>query len=301
MKRIGKIVGIGFLLVCLLKSQDREGYLQSEVIGKNILIRPNDVAVDMNSNIYVVDSTAKAIVKFNKEGKFLTRWQTEDIPLVISIDLDNSVWVGMKGKIAEFDTKGNLIFVTEWRGKNDMDEMFDIVVVNGYLYVSEPRARVVEKYKIYEIKTNGKESEKRIEKVSEITVRPCCGLTGIGQWKSNLAIAHLTSFSVDVYNSDDRKIFSFGHKDVFGGGCCNPVDVACDEEGNFYTTLRYPPGGLLKFSPNGKLLTTMDFTGPGVCARYPVAVDRKGSIVVVCDKVNSCVHVWKKLGEEKEI
>jgi len=281
----GLLLGSGFLRG--EEDQQYEKILTIKGEKENALKGPIDVAVDKNSNICVADAGAKTVVKFDKKGNFIKKWETNDTPSAIAVDKDGNIWVGMKGKLVKFDPNGKSLSEIDGGGEKGFGQPFDIVVTDKYIYVDEPAAGAVKKYEIEKGKF-----------VSSIPIKPCCGITGIGVHKDkNLIIARLTSFLVQVYDENDRVIQSFGKRGDFWG-CCNPVDVAADEKGNFYVTLK-DRGGLKKFSSEGKFLTDVEFPLKG-CARYPVAVDKKGEFICVVDIPAKCVQVFGKKSTKKE-
>ena len=319
---------VGFFLIGNQLQTQEENYVKIGEIKIPDWVVDNMV-IDDECNIYVLVKKNSQVFKFDREGKLLKNWQVKRASTTITIDKNNNIWVlsypiklpikdnhlseqlTEKVWIAKFDREGKLLFEIELPTEDKWGYIYDMAIIDNYLYLSDTDAKVIKKYEI-----KGEEN-KNIEKVSEIPIIPCCRRTGLGIWKGNLAVAKLTNFSVDVYDSNDRKIFSFGDKSVFWP-CCNPVDVACDQEGNFYTLLKEPIG-IKKFSPNGKFIMRINTSpistskisalytpngkriiNPKDLKYYPqyktmrllIVVDKKGEIIAINDGESEYIHLY---------
>lgn len=87
----------------------------------HLLDAPSDVALDSEGNIYVADGGNYRIVKYDKNGNFLTAWGNKgnaqglfDFPHSLVIDNNDLIYVTdrQNGRIQIFDTQGN--FKDEW-------------------------------------------------------------------------------------------------------------------------------------------------------------------------------------------
>ncbi|HEV8383242.1 MAG TPA: peptidyl-alpha-hydroxyglycine alpha-amidating lyase family protein [Candidatus Acidoferrales bacterium] len=91
--------------------------------GITLFNKPSDVAFDRAENIYVSDGYGNSrVVKFDKNGKFLTTWGTKgtgpgqfDLPHAIVVDGRGRVFVADRenSRIQVFDSNGN--YQTEWK------------------------------------------------------------------------------------------------------------------------------------------------------------------------------------------
>jgi sugar lactone lactonase YvrE len=94
--------------------------------GQEMLDGPSDVAIAANGDIYIADghggNTNDRIVKFSRDGKFITSWGRHgkgrgefDTPHGIALDSAGRVYVGDRAnsRIQIFDPFGN--FIAEWK------------------------------------------------------------------------------------------------------------------------------------------------------------------------------------------
>jgi sugar lactone lactonase YvrE len=292
MKKVYLIMAVISLLVgkFILFAQD-SSYKQIFTIGKKgdgdgEFRAPKDVAVDKDSNVYVIDYARKNVQKFNNKGRFIKKWQTKKAPLAITVDKKGNIWVAEEGLVEKFNPEGKRLI--SWgkmgRGKDEFSQPAGIAVSKKFVYISDPRGRRIQKFT---------HKGKFVSSISGMY--PCCGILGIDiDNKGNLVVAHLIKFQVEVYDNKDRLIKKFGKKGGKEGfcGCCNPVGVCVDAKGNFYTTEKTIPR-VKKFSPKGKFLETFgaDVITRG-CTRIEIAVDAKGKHVYVVDTRKAIIRVF---------
>jgi DNA-binding beta-propeller fold protein YncE len=103
----------------------RKGVAGEEIAAAHVTLfnKPSDVAFDNAGNIYVSDGYGNSrVVKFDKNGKFLTTWGTKgtgpgqfDLPHNIVVDSRGRVLVAdrQNSRIQVFDSGGN--YQTEWK------------------------------------------------------------------------------------------------------------------------------------------------------------------------------------------
>jgi len=103
---------------------------------------PSGVTVDNNGDVYVCSVSGDIISKFDREGTFLTRWQTDDC-FGMETDASNNIYVAskFKDKMLKYDSNGTLLL--EWGGLGNADGQFkkpNDVAVNralGLVYVAD--------------------------------------------------------------------------------------------------------------------------------------------------------------------
>jgi hypothetical protein len=108
---------------------------------------PRGVAVDADTNVYVVDGGNDRIQKFDKNGTFLTKWGSDgDGPgqfisaRDIAIDALGNVYVTDGSRIQKFDSNGG--YLTSWGERGVEDGQFGSlrgidVHPNGNVYAAE--------------------------------------------------------------------------------------------------------------------------------------------------------------------
>jgi len=93
---------------------------------------PRDIAIDINGNIYIVDSSNNRIQKFDSDGNFITKWGSYgsgngqfNSPFGITIDSNDNIYITDKGdfRIQKFDSSGN--YITEWGSYGTGEGEFD--------------------------------------------------------------------------------------------------------------------------------------------------------------------------------
>ncbi len=137
----------------LLMVLGRKGVAGEEITpgGITLFNKPSDVAFDNAGNIYVSDGYGNSrVVKFDKNGKFLTTWGTKgkgpgqfDLPHAIVVDGRGRVYVAdrQNSRIQIFDGNGN--YQTEWK---HLGQPWGLVLAHdGTLFVADGQANRVVK------------------------------------------------------------------------------------------------------------------------------------------------------------
>lgn len=131
----------------------RKGAAGEEIAGVGVTLfnKPSDVAFDRAENIYVSDGYGNSrVVKFDKNGKFLTTWGAKgtgpgqfDLPHAIVVDGRGRVIVAdrQNSRIQVFDTNGN--YQTEWK---HLGQPWGLALArDGNLFVADGQANRVVK------------------------------------------------------------------------------------------------------------------------------------------------------------
>jgi DNA-binding beta-propeller fold protein YncE len=101
---------------------------------------PYDIAVDKDSNFYVTDSGSGKVVKFNKNGKFLSLFDGRRAGKKGALHTPLGIDVSPDGEIIVADKRLSrvLIYDKNWNVKKQISVLFPILpyVFNGKLYVT---------------------------------------------------------------------------------------------------------------------------------------------------------------------
>ncbi len=209
---------------------------------------PTGIAIDNDGNIYIADTDNHSIQKFDKDGKFLSRWGgdpgTEEgsfyYPRGLTIDPDGFVYVADSGnnRVQKFDSEGNCQqafgkFGFAWRGA----EMgaFDVP----------------------------------------------WGITTDRQ--GNLFITDTSNARVQKFQSDGTPLLKWGKDGSYDGAFFFPRGVALDFVGNVFIADE-GNNRIQKFDARGSFLTKWgrEGTGPGQFkSPWGVACDALGNVYVV--------------------
>jgi len=251
-------------------------------------VRGGKLSIDKSGNIYVADSGAKRVQKFDPEGELLMSFGTlgEDDGQFLSLrgmDVDNSGNIytvdGWGNCIQKFDSNGE--FLGKWGTAGSDDGQFaspqDLTTDNiGNIYVADGV-----NYRVQKFDSEGKFVTKWGSKGD-----------GDGQFAWTEAIAVDSSGNVYVVDSDNHRIQVFDSEGNFlrkwgakgdGNGQFNrPRDVALDASGNVFVA-DAPNYRIQKFDSQGNFLKKWGTSGVGEGKfQFPasVAVDSSGNFYV---------------------
>ncbi len=274
----------------------------------NPFIRPTDIAVDEQSNIYVVDGGNHRIQKFDTNGKLLKMWGEYgdgDGQFIFRVEPDHFGAVAIDGagnmyvtdynsRVQKFDSNGT--FLLKWGRPGNGDGQFALhshlsvaVDTQGNVYVTDTDNSRVQKFD-----SNGTFLLKWGSKGS-----------GDGQfgedhnWRGpegvavdsqgNVYVADPANQRIEKFDSNGNFLSQLGGKGTEDGQFLNPGDVTVDQQGNIYVTdnqqnVGGPTSRFSKFDSNGTFLLKWGETGTGLgMLNYPagIAVDQQGNIYVV--------------------
>jgi DNA-binding beta-propeller fold protein YncE len=128
--------------------------------GNDQFLNPVGVAIATSSgNIYVTDSVANGVLKFNATDTYVTRWGTSgsgdgnfNRPFGIAVDAAENVYVvdSLNARVEKFSSSG--VFLTKWGSQGSADGQFyapagiAIDVSTGAVYVSESGNHRIQKF-----------------------------------------------------------------------------------------------------------------------------------------------------------
>lgn len=211
------------------------------------LTKPLGLDVDGNGNVYVADVSAKAVMIYSRDGKFLRK-----IPLAKMIDRLSSVSV---------DKAGTKVYVVDIGGvssEHHRIRVFD--AINGeHLFDFGKRGDKGGEFNLPRDVVVGKEGR--------------------------LYVVDGGNFRVQVFDAKGKYLQSFGTVGKQMGSFARPKEISADADGNLYV-IDSAFGNFQIFNPEGELLMFVgdrsEADGPG---RYMlpsgIAVDEDGRVYVV--------------------
>lgn len=266
----------------------------------NAFVRPATVAVDEQSNIYVVDGGNHRIQKFDTDGKFLTMWGSQGngdgqfVFLIkpehygaVAVDRQGNVYVtDYNNRVQKFD--GNGKFLMKWGSQGNGDGQFashtTIAVDNlGNVYVADR-----ENYRIQKFDNGGKFITKWGSRGSEdgqFGANPQDSGPGAiaTDGQGNVYVADPGNYRIEKFDSNGKFITKWGSSGTGDGQFKMPQGIAVDQQGSVFVTDN-SAHRVLQFDGQGKFLSQWGNLGttPGMLY-YPggIAIDHQDNIYVV--------------------
>ena len=271
-------------------------------------IQPLNIAVDGQSNIYVVDTGNHRIQKFDMNGRFLTMWGEygegngqfdflwQGIHFgAVAVDASGNVYVAdANSRVQKFDSNGK--FLLKWGSPGNGDGQFALhshlsVAVDpvGNVYISDEDNSSIQKFDsngqfLLKWGTKGNGDGQFGEDNS------WRGPEGIAvDSQGNVYVADPAHYRIQKFDSNGNFVSQLGSKGTGDGQFLASGALAVDQQGNIYVTdSQQLVGGstnqISKFDSNGTFLWKWGETGPGLgMFNYPagIAVDQQDNIYVV--------------------
>jgi DNA-binding beta-propeller fold protein YncE len=263
------------------------------------------VAVDKSGNIYVSSSSDHIIVKFNAQGKYLTKWDTWNggvdyfnYPRGIAVDDSGNVYVCdcNNHRIVIFDSNGT--YINKWGGPGNTDGSFwnptDIAIFNSNnIYVVDQN-----NYRIQVFDSNG-------------TFQRKWGTWGSGDSQFKWPNAIDVDFEGNVYvinpgplhriskfSSDGTFLAKWGGYGNDNFHFNNPTDVAVDYSGNVFVADRNN-WRIMKYRKVGA--PTIEITNPTAYESVTGTITIQANVTVPSGYTVSNVEFYRddvKLGED---
>jgi len=183
--------------------------------GPGQLVKPHGLDVDRAGNLYVADSTAKAVVVFDKDGRFLRR-------------IGGAKWFDRPASVT-VDPKGDRMYVVDVGGVRS----------------TEHRVRVfnpVDGRHLFDFGSRGS-GPGEFNFPYDLAV----GKDG------RLYVVDTGNFRVQVFDHDGKYLKSFGRAGKQPGNFARPKEIAADADGNLYV-VDAAFGNFQIFDPEGELL-----------------------------------------------
>ncbi len=257
--------------------------------------RPTGIAVDSQSNVYIVDGSNHRIQKFDTNGKLLTSWgsygdgqgqfmfrmSTGHYGDVAVDGQDNVYVVDYNERVQKFDANGK--FLMQWGAPGSGDGQFSGFLSvgadeQGNVYVSDDQ-----NFRIQKFDGNGKFLMKWGShgggdgQFGRMNNPENGGPAGIAiDRQGNIFVNDPDNHRVEKFDSNGQFLAKFGN-------FVTNLGIAVDAQGNVYVTDN-GANTVSKFDGNGKFLFKWGKTGenPGQFS-YPegIAIDQQGNIYVV--------------------
>ncbi|RKD99772.1 DUF4369 domain-containing protein [Marinifilum flexuosum] len=222
------------------------------------------LAVDQNSNIYVMDVLVE-IVKKKYRGRVMEQLNPVGVECTV------------------YNVKGD---------KQNHYACADIItasgakVMDGKLLLSDNRKGMIG---IFDAK-----SGKLLSKINDM--RPCCGILDFAvNDNKQLVVANLGAFRVQTFDLTGKSLMSFGKRGrelTSFHGCCNPVSVTSLKNGAVVTVEKEPTQVKIFSKEGAKLIAGIEELVKG-CAYIPMIVDGKDNLYLASKEKGlvKCVSV----------
>lgn len=236
-----------------------------ELADTQKLAKPIGISVDGSGNLYVADATAKFIMVYNRDGKFLRKFAGPEF-----FDRLTSVAV---------DEKGERAYVVDIGGAQSMRHQ--ILVFNAqtgeHLFNFGKRGSGPGEFNLPRSIVVGNDNR--------------------------LYVVDGGNFRIQIFNTEGKFLKTFGQIGKQGGNFARPKEAAVDPDGNLYV-IDSAYGNFQIFDPEGQLLLAVgqrsnnNIPG-GFSLPSGISVDEDGRVYVV-DQLFQKVDVFRpaKLGEQ---
>ena len=250
------------------------------------------VAVDGEDRLYAVGDSAVKV--YDAQGDLLRQWPTQRTGHSIAVEADGRVWVGENQQVEVFGPDGA---VAVWGDPGRLGMVTAIAVRADDVFLADANGRCIRRY------------------------------TRNGQWLNDIGDKHrkggfhipngVVDFDLDsdgvlhVANPGMHRVERYtaagellGHFGRFDGrdpagfpGCCNPTNLAVDDEGRVIVTEKAGPRTKM-YAAEGTLLGVIaDDVFDPAAKNMDVAVDSRGTIYVA-DTEQLAIHVFAPTAEE---
>lgn len=224
--------------------------------GSTPLSNPQGIAADGNGNVYVVDTNADEVFKFDSNGNLKAQWGnmgniTLDLPSGAAV-YNGNLYVADSGneRVVEYDSNGNVLAVLSPTGSNGgllfaypTGVSFD---QQGNLYVADNSNAVYEFNSSLRLTAQwGTGSTQGIFSYPVVSVEDKSG---------NIYVANYNGNDIIKVNAQQSTVSSWGQSGSQTGDFASPSDVKMDSNGNVYV-VDTGNNRVQVFNSNGTYLT----------------------------------------------
>ena len=253
----------------------------------NAFYRPTELAIDGQSNIYVVDGGNQRVQKFDKDGNFILMWGGPgagdgqflfNVPPAhygsITVDKDGYVYVtDHHNRVQKFDSNGNFLMKFGDTGYPDGEfyNLYGIAVDDqGNIYTTDWT-----KYEIQKFDSEGQFIQKwEVPSCKQGGISSPSNLVVDGQ--GQLYVTNMSGNCVQKLNNQGNLLKQWGELGNAESQFNKPLGIALDAQGNVYVSDN-ENSRIQKFDSNGKFLAEFKpFSYP-----VGIAVDSEGYVYVV--------------------
>lgn len=237
-----------------------------ELTTKQRLVKPIGIAVDGSGNLYAADATAKFIMVYDRDGKFLRKFAGPEF-----FDRLTSVAV---------DDKGERAYVVDIGGAQSMRHQ--VLVFNAqtgeHLFNFGKRGSGPGEFNLPRSVAVGKDNK--------------------------LYVVDGGNFRIQIFDAEGKFLKTFGQIGRQSGNFARPKEAAVDPDGNLYV-IDSAFGNFQIFDPEGQLLLAVggrsnNSVPGGFSLPSGISVDDNGRVYVV-DQIFKKVDIFRpvKLGEQE--
>jgi sugar lactone lactonase YvrE len=258
------------------------------------LHRLSGIALASDGSLYAVGDSVVRV--FSSQGDILKSWATGRPGFSLGLE-QQSVYVGETGQIEIFDSSGNL--ERNWRDEARLGRVTAIGFQGDSVLVADASARCIRRFDRQGKFLNNIGDKNRMKGFN----LPNGALDFAVDRQGTIHACNPGKHRVERYTPDGELL---GHIGRFDGrdpegfpGCCNPTNVAVNEQGLLYVTEKAGPRAKVLDS-SGKLISVIatDVFDPS-CKNMDVAVNSTG-LVYVIDTVKLCINVFRPQSEGRE-
>ena len=280
---------------------------QTKFSADTALFSPGDVAIDSLGNAYVSTQGNNTVLKFDKDGNFVTKWGDNgkdegdfNLSLGVSVDADNNVYITdfYNYRIQKFDSDGK--FLMQWKNEKSTSPAFIGVDGQGNVYVDEFPPH--DDHYIQKFDSSGNLVSEWSGKSGEFGGR----IEDIAvDQAGNVFVADPFTNKIKKMDTNGELVATFGGdaNNKGNGLFYNPFGIAVDGKGFIYALDR---NFLQKLDSEGNFIAQWSTVGGDLDKASNVTVDSDGNIYVFAkadvtsatgDKVN--VFLLKKFSQSE--
>jgi hypothetical protein len=250
------------------------------------------IAVDVANCVLTVGD--REVKRFSSEGRLELSFPTPDAGWSVAAD-GESIWVGMQGKIGQFDRQGKLLNAID--DSNRLGLISGLAVKGSVVIAADTTNRTIHLYHdtVWQQEI-GRDANTRGFMIPN-------GVLDISLEadRDTFLVAHSQKHRVERYRLTGELVDKFGR---FGaenpadfGGCCNPTNVASLPNGLIVVSEKAPP--LLKvYTTDGKFVSQMVGVFDLNSKNIDLAADHRGRLYAT-DPVRCTIEVFEQQGTSK--